>query len=69
MSGEQAHPYCAITVVCVPLDEDGKPQTTHTVTFTGVGATLAEPEEVLIRWRPDRETGVWFTIAGSVDQI
>jgi len=65
-SASGTHPYCAVTVVLVPLDPDGKPQMERTVTLSGVaGPIVTDQEEVMIRWRPDDETGVRFTLTGS----
>jgi len=69
-SASGTHPYAAVTVVLVPLDPDGKPQVEHTVTLTGVGGPIiTDDQEVMIRWRPDRETGTRFTVNGVREQL
>jgi hypothetical protein len=65
----QPHPYCAVTVVVVPLDGEGRPVTSHTTTLIGIAGVLAEAEEVLVSWLPDRETGTRFTVCGRLESI
>jgi hypothetical protein len=63
------HPYCTVTVVIVPIDEDGKPQAAQTVTLSGTAGIFIDSEEAMIKWRPDPETGTAFTLTGSATQI
>jgi hypothetical protein len=66
----EAHPYCAVAVVLIPLDADGRPQPAHTVTVTGVGGSIVlESDKVMIGWQPDRDTGVRFTLNGAREWI
>ena len=59
------HPYCTVTVVLVPLDEDGKPLPAQTVTLSGTAGIFIDSEEAMIKWRSDPETGAAFTLTGS----
>ncbi len=58
------HPFAAITIVVVPLDEEGKPLPAQTVTVVGIGGVQLEAEDALVKWRPDRVTGTRFTLVG-----
>jgi hypothetical protein len=59
------HPHCAVTVVVIPLDAEGRPRAENTVTLAGIAATISiDPDELRVRWREDRATGLKFTIAG-----
>ncbi len=64
------HPFCAVVVTLIPLDADGRPQPIAPLTLSGTGGPIEiEADHVMIRWRPDRETGTRFTIAGSREWI
>jgi len=60
----QPHPYAAITIVVVPLDENGRPVPSRTVTVVGTGGVQLEAEDALVKWQPDRVTGTRFTLVG-----
>lgn len=60
----EPHPYCAVTVVIIPLTEHGKPEVEHTVTLSGIGKPIAASDEVTVTWLPDRDTGTRFVING-----
>ena len=65
----EPHPFCAVTVVVVPLDEDGRPVASRTTTVIGIAGVLVSAEDVTVTWRPDRETGTRFTLCGWRESI
>jgi hypothetical protein len=65
----QPHPYAAITIVVVPLDENGRPVPSRTVTVVGTGGVQLEAEDALIKWRLDRMADRRFTVIGLTEWI
>ncbi len=67
---DDLHPYCAVVVTLIPLDAQGRPCLHSTVTLSGVGGPIEiETDHVMIRWRPDRETGTRFSVQGIRERI
>lgn len=63
------HPYAAITVVVVPLDEEGRPVPSKTVTVVGIGGVQLEAEDALIKWQMDWAADRRFTVIGLTEWI
>jgi hypothetical protein len=63
------HPFAAVTIVVVPLDEDGRPVPSQTVTVVGIGGVQLEADDALIKWRLDRVADRRFTVIGLTEWI
>jgi hypothetical protein len=63
------HPFAAVTIVVVPLDEDGRPVPSQTVTVVGIGGVQLEDDDALIKWRLDRVADRRFTVIGLTEWI
>lgn len=63
-------PYSVVTVVLTPLDAEGQPQPVHTMVVSGIGAVNPlDLDELTIVWRPDKETGIRFTLIGRKEWV
>lgn len=68
-SPSEAHPYCAVVVTIIPLDEQGRPLAARTVIVSGTGGPIGiEPEQLTIEWRPGLD-GTRFTINGVRERL
>jgi hypothetical protein len=60
-------PVCLITTTVIPLDANGRPDPTRTVTVSGVGGVVVSEEQLTATWFSKR--GVACTISGNPEVL